>query len=245
MKNILTSISTLPNSDMNKKESKNELKNIKKELFELQNKFFADGRFGLLVILQGMDTSGKDGVIRHVFTSMNPMGVKVTSFKKPSGEELNHDFLWRIYPYFPAKGIIRIFNRSYYEDILVPMVSKTLELDGIHHRYQIINMLEEHLKRNNIHILKFFLNISKDKQKEKIDERKTKPHKKWKYEVNDEETRKDWDEYLDAYNMVITNCNQEPWHIIASDKRWNRNFEVAQILLNHFKSLELKYPNQL
>lgn len=238
----LMSISTLPANQINKKECKKELKKISKELFELQNKFFADGRFGLLIILQGMDTSGKDGTIRHVFSSMNPMGVKVTSFKKPIGSELNHDFLWRVYPYFPAKRMIRIFNRSYYEDILVPMVNKKLKPDDIHHRCQLINELEDHLQRNNIHILKFFLHISKDEQKARINERKNKPHKKWKYDVADEEVRKEWDDYLSAYNMLLEHCNQQQWHIIPSDKRWHRNYEVANILLKHLKSLKLKYP---
>ncbi len=243
MKHILNSISTLPSTELSKNDCKKELRNIKEEFFELQNKFYADGRFSLLIILQGMDTSGKDGVIRNVFSCMNPMGLNVTSFKKPSGEELNHDFLWRVYPKFPAKRMIRVFNRSYYEDILVPMVNKTLKPNDIQHRYQYINELEDHLKRNNTHILKFFLHISKDKQLERIDERKTKPHKKWKYDIADEETRKDWDEYLNAYTSVIENCNKQPWHIIPSDKKWNRNYEVATILLKHFKSLKLKYPN--
>ncbi|MCB0777916.1 MAG: polyphosphate kinase, partial [Chitinophagaceae bacterium] len=158
----ITSQPSLPPGNADKEHCKKELKRLKKELFELQNKFYADGRFGLLIILQGMDTAGKDGTTRHAFSSMNPLGVSVTSFKKPNGNELEHDFLWRIYPHIPARRMIGIFNRSYYEDILVPQIQGTLDVEAIHHRCQLINELEDHLIRNNIHVLKFFLHISKE-----------------------------------------------------------------------------------
>ena len=218
------------------------LKKIKKELFSLQNKFYAEGRFGLLIVLQGVDTSGKDGTIRHAFSAINPMGIQVTSFKKPTALELKHDFLWRIYPHFPAKGMIAVFNRSYYEDILVPAVNKTLSKNDIHHRCKLINELEEHLVRNDIHILKFFLHISADEQKERIKERKNKPHKKWKYDIADDMAPKEWNDYMKSYSMLIESCNQHPWQVIPADKRWHRNFKVAEIVLNHLNSLKLKYP---
>lgn len=241
MKHIIGQ-NTLPPEDISKDYCKRELKKIKGNLFSLQNKFYADGRFGLLVILQGVDTSGKDGTIRHAFSSINPMGIQVTSFKKPSDIELEHDFLWRIYPHFPAKGMIQIFNRSYYEDILVPSVNKMLSKADIHHRCKLINELEDHLIRNNIHVLKFFLHISESEQQDKLEERKTKPHKKWKYEIADDRAPKEWKAYMKSYDMIIRSCSETPWHIIPADKRWYRNYKVAEIVSNHFMSLELKYP---
>jgi PPK2 family polyphosphate:nucleotide phosphotransferase len=241
MKN-LTSLSTLPPAEADKQYCKKELKKIKEELFSLQNKFYVDGHYGLLIILQGVDTAGKDGTIRHAFSGMNPMGIQVTAFKKPMGQELGHDFLWRIYPHFPAKGMIRVFNRSYYEDILVPFVNKTLSKDHLHHRCAFINELEEHLIQNDFHILKFFLHISEEEQKERIAERKTQPNKKWKYDITDEEAPKEWQDYMNAYSRVMENCSQHPWHIIPADKRWYRNFKVAETVCQHLKSLHLKYP---
>lgn len=234
--------STLPPANASKKYCKKELEKIKKELFSLQNKFYADGRFGLLTILQGVDTAGKDGTIRHAFSSMNPMGIQVTSFKKPLGDEVNHDFLWRIYPHFPAKSMIGVFNRSYYEDVLVPLVNKTLSKDDIHHRCNLINELEDHLIRNDIHVLKFLLHISEDEQKTRIKERKNKPHKKWKYDIADDKAPKEWKEYMKSYGMLVENCSQHPWHIIPADKRWYRNYKVAETVFNHLNSLKLKYP---
>lgn len=233
---------TMPPDNADKKYYKQELKKIKKELFSLQNKFYADGRFGLLIILQGVDTAGKDGTIRHAFSAINPMGIQVTSFKKPVAQELEHDFLWRIYPHFPPKGMIAVFNRSYYEDILVPTVNKTLSKEDIHHRCRLINELEDHLIRNDIHILKFFLHISADEQKERIKERKNKPHKKWKYDIADDKAPKERDDYMKSYSMLVESCNQHPWHIIPADKRWYRNFKVAEAVLTHLNSLKLKYP---
>ncbi len=241
----LLNYSTLPPKEFEKSECKSKLKKFKEDLYLLQNKFYADGRFSILIILQGVDTSGKDGTIRHVFSSMNPTGIHVKSFKKPVGSELEHDFLWRIYPRFPAKSMISIFNRSYYEDILYPDVNNTLNEEDIIHRCIFINELEDHLTRNNVLILKFFLNISSQKQIEKIKERKNDLHKKWKYDKADETAPKEWKEYLNSYNRLINKCNKQPWYIIPADKRWYRNFKVAEIVLNHMQSLKLKYPSKL
>ena len=174
----LKNISTSPPETFLKKECYKELAKYKKNLFELQNIFYADNRFALLTIFQGVDTAGKDGTIRHVMTSMNPMGVKVKSFKQPTEEELEHDFLWRVYPNFPSQGIIEVFNRSYYEDILVPSIEKTLPNENIEHRCQLINSLEQHLELSNTYVLKFFLHISKKEQEKRIKERLTQPHKR-------------------------------------------------------------------
>jgi PPK2 family polyphosphate:nucleotide phosphotransferase len=238
----LSDLSTLPPPDATKDHFKKELKKIREKLFSLQNKFYADGRFGLLIVLQGVDTAGKDGSIRHAFSIMNPMGIQVTSFKKPLGQELDHDFLWRVYPHFPAKRMIQVFNRSYYEDILVPEVNKTLSKSDIHHRCQLINELETHLIRSDIHILKFFLHISEDEQKQRIIERKDKPHKKWKYDISDDKAPREWKEYMQSYSKLLENCSVHPWHVIPSDKRWYRNYKVAEIVFNHLNSLKLKFP---
>tara|TARA_R110002124_G_scaffold284802_1_gene462475 strand:+ start:815 stop:1546 length:732 start_codon:yes stop_codon:yes gene_type:complete len=238
----LDKISTKPPSNISKNEAKKALAQLSKKLFELQNKFYADGRFGLLIILQGMDTSGKDGTIRNAFSSMNPQGVQVKSFKAPTEEELAHDFLWRVYPHIPAKRMIEVFNRSYYEDLLMPMVGNLLPEEVLAHRCKLIKYLEQHLRQNNIHVLKFFLHISKEEQKERIKERLSKPHKRWKYSTEDEKAAKQWNAYKTAYNMVMNNCDDPSWHIVPADKRWFRNYYVANILTEHLEKHNLKYP---
>ncbi len=239
----LNTISTQPPSGASKKDTKAGLLKLHEELFELQNKFYADGRFGLLIILQGMDTSGKDGTIRNAFRGMNPQGVHVKSFKKPTEEELRHDFLWRVYPHIPQKGMIQVFNRSYYEDIVVPKVTLTHSEEIIKHRCMLLKHLEQHLEQNNIHVLKFFLHISKEEQKERINERLTKPYKRWKYSAEDEKAASQWEVYREAYNMALNYCDDPSWHIIPADKRWYRNYSVAKILTEHLKKHNLKYPN--
>jgi len=239
----LTDISTQPPEQTAKSECKDALATLHRELFELQNLFYADGRYGLLIILQGMDTSGKDGTVRHVMTCMNPMGVRVQSFKKPTEEELKHDFLWRIYPHIPAKSMMQVFNRSYYEDIIVPTVNNTLTEEKKKHRCELIDKLEEHLVQNDIHVLKFFLHISKESQKKRIKERLTKPHKRWKYSKEDDKAAENWEAYTEVYDQLITQCSKIPWHIVPADKRWYRNYMVAKILSEHLEKLNLKYPN--
>lgn len=234
---------TPPEDSIKKKEAKKKLKKkYHKKLFKLQNKFFADKRYGLLIILQGVDTSGKDGVIRHSMRSMNPMGVKVKSFTVPTEEEKKNDFLWRVYPHFPQKGIIQVFNRSYYEDILVPSIEGSLSPARLEHRFQMINELEKHLELNNIKILKFFLHISRDEQLDRIIERKQKKHKMWKYSEEDEYPKKVFENQQEINELIINRCKNTPWHIIPSDKRWYRNYITAKILKNYFKGLDLKFP---
>lgn len=238
----LENLSTLPPEEFNKKKIKKELKKFRKELFQLQNKFYANGKYSMLIVLQGLDTSGKDGTIRHAFSGMNPQGVQVTSFKKPTANELKHDFLWRVYPHFPEKGMIKIFNRSYYEDILVPVANKSLSDKILQHRINLINELEHHLLTNDTLILKFYLHISADEQLKRIEGRKTKPHKKWKFSEEDELIPMQWDNYMKAYHTLLNNCDHLPWHIIPSDKRWYRNYTAAKILTMQLETLNLKYP---
>ena len=239
----LKNIPTSPPEAFSKKECKKALAALQDKLFDLQNLFYADGHFGLLIILQGLDTSGKDGTVRHVMSCMNPMGVHVKSFKQPTEEELQHDFLWRIYPHLPAKGVIEVFNRSYYEDILVPSIDKSIPKREIQRRSQLLNTLEDHLASSNIHILKFFLHISKEEQKCRIKERLILPHKRWKYDKADIEVAEKWDDYIQVYHKMINDSNCTPWHIIPADKRWYRNYAVAKIVTEHLESLSLKYPN--
>lgn len=238
----LKMISASPPKEYSKKECKKELTVFHKKLFDLQNVFHADGRFALLIIIQGVDTSGKDGTIRHVMTSMNPMGINVKSFKQPTEEELQHDLLWRVYPNFPAKGVIEVFNRSYYEDIIVPSIENKISKEILQHRCQLFNDLEQHLLLNNTHILKFYLHISEEKQAQRVKERLTKPNKRWKYSKEDKVAANKWNEYIKVYDMLMNKCNSSAWHIIPADKRWYRNFAVAKILLNHLESLKLNYP---
>ncbi len=239
----LAQIQTTPPAQADKTACKQGLEAFHQQLYKLQNVFYANGSYGLLIILQGMDTSGKDGTIRHVMSCMNPMGLLVKSFKKPTEEELKHDFLWRIYPYFPRTGMIQVFNRSYYEDLIVPMVLGSLSEERINHRFRLINTLEEHLMQNNIHILKFFLHISREEQTVRIKERLTIPRKRWKYDQADEQAANQWADYQSAYNEIINRCDALPWHIIPADKRWYRNYKVAEILTQHLEQLDLQYPD--
>lgn len=233
---------TIPPQTATKAEQKSRLKALRQSLFSLQNMLYADSRYSLLIVLQGLDTSGKDGVIRHALSSMNPQGVQVKAFKKPTEEELKHDFLWRIYPELPAKGMIKIFNRSYYEDVLVPAAHHSLPQEILQHRYRLINQLEEHLMLNQTHILKFFLNISPEEQLRRIDERKHKAHKRWKYTKEDELIPGMWQDYESAYEKVFEWCNDVPWHVIPADKRWYRNVRVAEIVEDKLRQLDLHYP---
>ena len=238
----LQAIPTIPPASTSKEACIEQLKAYREKLFELQNIFYANGHHGLLIILQGTDTSGKDSTIRHVMTCMNPQGLRVQSFKKPTEIELAHDFLWRIYPHIPSKGYIQVFNRSYYEDIIVPMSEKSLPEDRIKDRYEFINSFEKHLTRNGIHVLKFFLHISPEKQQKKIEERLLKPHKRWKYSHDDAKTKKEWKDSMQVYNLLLTKCNNPEWHVIPSDKKWYRNYLVAKVLTEYLESLDLKYP---
>lgn len=219
---------TLPPDNTKKTDTKQILKVLKKSLFLLQNKLHAQAKNGLLVVLQGTDTSGKDGVIRHVFSCMNPTGIRVTSFKKPTEIELKHDFLWRIYPHFPAKGAIAIFNRSYFEDILVPLRLGIIDDETLQHRVNLINTIENHLQKSGITVLKFHLVISKEEQQKRIQERINNPEKQWKLSPEDMEINEQWEDQQSAYNYVTKHCNDIPWISIPADKKWYRNYLVAK-----------------
>lgn len=213
------------------------------ELDDLQNLLYAESKHSVLIILQGMDASGKDGLIRDVFGKMNPQGVRVSSFKVPTELERSHDFLWRIHQQVPARGMIQLFNRSHYEDILVTRVHKWIDETQARQRMQAINDFEKLLtEHNDTHILKFYLHISQEEQLSRLDERMRDPRKQWKYNDNDFKESKLWNEYRKKYEDCFKYCNQVPWHIIPADQNWYKEYLVANELLQLLKSLKMKYP---
>jgi PPK2 family polyphosphate:nucleotide phosphotransferase len=210
----------------------------------LQNLLFAGQKYSLLIILQGMDASGKDGTIRHVFSAMNPMGVNIKAFKSPSEEEKSHDFLWRIHQHTPQKGMIEIFNRSQYEDILVPKVHRTIGKKTIAARFDLVNDFEKMLLAENTLLLKFFLHISPEEQKQRIKERLTVKHKKWKYDPSDTIEAKYWKEYRKVYEEVFQKCSKHAeWTIVPADNKWYRDYVIAKKVHSTLKALNMKYPS--
>lgn len=217
---------------------------LQRRIGELQELLFAEHEHKLLVILQGMDTSGKDGTVKHVFAEASLSGVSVTSFGKPSVEELEHDYLWRIHRNTPGTGKIGVFNRSHYEDVLVVRVHNLVPPDVWKLRYDHINAFEKMLVESGTLVMKFFLNISRDEQKERLQARIDDPTKRWKYEHGDLEERKLWDSYMDAYESVLQKTSTEwaPWHVIPADKKWYRNYVVSRFLVDALDALEMKWP---
>jgi len=213
-------------------------------LSDLQYRLYAENRRALLIVLQAMDAGGKDGTIRHVMSGVNPQGCKVTSFKVPSAEELDHDFLWRIHKAVPPKGEIGIFNRSHYEDVLIVRVHKLVPKAVWSKRYRQINLFEKGLAENGVTILKFFLHISKDEQKKRFQSRLDSPDKNWKVNPSDFEERKLWDDYTEAYETVLRRCSTKhaPWFIIPANKKWFRNLAVSQIIVETLEGLDMKFP---
>jgi PPK2 family polyphosphate:nucleotide phosphotransferase len=214
------------------------------ELIKLQNLLYAENRRAVLVILQGMDTSGKDGTIRHVMSGLSPQGVHVHSFKAPTPEELAHDFLWRVHKVVPPHGAIGIFNRSHYEDVLVVRVHKLAKPKVWKDRYKQINQFERTLAKNNIVLLKFFLQISKDEQKKRLQERLADPTRHWKFSKHDIEERQYWDDYERAYEDALSNCSTKHalWHIVPANHKWYRNLVVAEALVKTLRGFEMKFP---
>jgi PPK2 family polyphosphate:nucleotide phosphotransferase len=239
----LKEISTRAADDRDKKETKEKTAEILSELNELQNLLYAEGKNSLLVILQGMDASGKDGVIRNVFGALNPQGVQVKSFKAPTAEELSHDFLWRIHPHAPSKRMIQIFNRSHYEDILITRVHGWCDDDTAKKRMKAINNWENLISvHNSTTILKFYLHISYKEQQERLSERMVNPTKMWKYNSEDNDESKLWDSYMKVYEDCFENCHEIPWIIVPSDQNWYKEYVVARKVLEALSSLKMKYP---
>jgi PPK2 family polyphosphate:nucleotide phosphotransferase len=213
-------------------------------LRELQYRMYAENKRALLIVLQAMDTGGKDGTIRNVMSGLNPQGCTVTSFKVPSEEERDHDFLWRVHRAVPAKGDFGIFNRSHYEDVLVVRVHDLVPERIWAKRYDQINAFERVLCDNGIVIAKLFLHISKDEQLERLKARIDDPTKHWKISSSDFSERKYWDLYQDAYEDALTRCNTRwgPWYVIPANKKWYRNFAVSQVLVETLETLDMKFP---
>jgi PPK2 family polyphosphate:nucleotide phosphotransferase len=239
----LKEISARAGKEFDKQETKNKTAKILDELRELQNLLFAENNHSILVVVQGMDGSGKDGVIRNVFTSMNPQGVNVKSFKAPTPEELSHDFLWRVHLHAPAKGTIGIFNRSHYEDILITRVHKWCDDKTARKRMKAINNWEDLLiKHNNTHILKFYLHVSAKEQQQRLKERIKDPSKMWKYNANDLKEAKLWNIYMQMYKECFEKCNIVPWIIVPSDQNWYKEYIIASTLRDTLASLKMQYP---
>jgi PPK2 family polyphosphate:nucleotide phosphotransferase len=230
-----------------KKDTAEVLQELNDKLEVLQEKLWAERRHKVLVVLQGLDTSGKDGTIRHVFDGVNPLGVRVAAFGPPTPQELAHDFLWRVHPHVPALGEMVIFNRSHYEDVLVVRVRKLAPPEVWKPRYELINAFEKLLADSNTTILKFFLYISNEEQKERLQERLDDPLKRWKFRKGDLEDRALWKEYLKAYEDALerTSTEEAPWYIVPADKKWYRNLVVASVLVDALEKMNIQDPQPL
>ncbi|MEN8927428.1 MAG: PPK2 family polyphosphate kinase [Flavobacteriales bacterium] len=239
---MLRKINTKAHDSLNKNEIKKELKVLNEKLIAFQKKMNAQGKHSLLIIFQGMDASGKDGAARRVLEGVNPSGIKVKSFKKPTDEEFAHDFLWRVHQHTPAKGMIQVFNRSHYEDILVPSVLGYIPKEVIEERYKLINDFEQLLEHNGTKVLKFFLHVSKEEQLERLQERIENPEKHYKHKDGDWETREYWDSYMKVYQSIFDKCNDIPWHIIPSDQNWYKTNLITQKIVEALESMKLEWP---
>jgi len=230
--------------DGNKITAQKRLEELNYELEALQELLYAEHKYRVLVVLQAMDTGGKDGTIRHVFEGVNPQGVKVASFKVPTREELDHDYLWRVHKQTPGKGEIVIFNRSHYEDVLVVRVHKLVPKETWALRYEQINEFERLLYEEGTKILKFFLHIDLKEQKERLQARLDDPNKQWKFSLGDLKERKLWPEYTEAYEDVLrkTSTKWAPWYIVPANRKWYRNLVVASIMVDALKRLDMSYP---
>ncbi|MFZ0896448.1 MAG: PPK2 family polyphosphate kinase, partial [Candidatus Nitrosopolaris sp.] len=231
-------------ADKRKEDVESELAHFSGRMSELQHKLFAANSRSLVIILQGVDASGKDGTIRHVMGALNPQSCYVKSFKVPTEEDLSHDYLWRVHMAVPPKGQIAIFNRSHYEDVIEVRVRNLVPKNELTPRYRQINDFERYLSQNHVTILKFFLHISKDEQKKRIKERFMDPTKRWKISEGDLLVRKYWYKYMESYEQALSRCSTHwaPWYVIPANLKWFRNWAVAQIIVNTLDRMKLKYP---
>lgn len=240
---LLQDISTRAPQTLDKESTRKKTSEILKELDELQNLLFAECKHSVLVVLQGMDASGKDGVIRNVFGQLNPQGVTVKSFKTPTPEELAHDFLWRVHMHAPAKGMIQVFNRSHYEDILITRVHNRCDEATALKRMKAINDFEQLLQQHNqTQILKFYLHISPQEQARRLQERMQEPAKMWKYNENDLKEARYWNQYMKFYEECFDKCSSIPWTIVPADQNWYKEFIIASQLHHLLSSLNMQYP---
>ncbi|HWB92984.1 MAG TPA: PPK2 family polyphosphate kinase [Puia sp.] len=239
----LKEIDTRAPKDLDKQETKEKLAKILWELDELQNLLYAESKHAVLVIIQGMDASGKDGTVRNVFGKLNPQGVLVKSFKTPTAEELAHDFLWRIHAHTPPKGFIQIFNRSHYEDVLITRVHRWIDAKTAHRRMTSINDFERLLAiHNDTHILKFYLHVSPEEQKARLEERIKNPAKQWKYNEDDFKEAELWDDYMEIYEDCFERCSEIPWTIVPADQNWYKEYLIARTIRDTLQGLKMQFP---
>jgi PPK2 family polyphosphate:nucleotide phosphotransferase len=239
------SLADLDTADTGSDTDDDELPELVERIADLQARLYAEEERALLVVLQGIDAAGKDSTVAHVFRGTNPQGVRVFSFKEPSNEELAHDFLWRYHLHTPAYGMIHVFNRSHYEDVLVVRVKELVEEERWRSRYDSINDFERMLAREGTTILKFFLHISKDAQLERFQERLEREDKHYKFSANDVRERRNWDAYQEAYEQAVclTSTPDAPWHVIPSDHKWFRNLVVARTVAAKLEELDPQWPD--
>lgn len=227
-----------------KKHVEEELQKQRDRVGKLQERLYAENKRSLLIVLQAMDTGGKDGTIKHVFSGVNPQGCRVWSFKKPSDEESSHDFLWRYHQRTPQRGMINIFNRSHYEDVLIVRVKQLVPESVWRERYHVINNFEQTLTLSNITVIKFFLHISKDEQKRRLQSRLDDPDKRWKFSSNDIKEREYWDDYQAAFEDAINNCSTSyaPWYVVPANNKWYRNLVIARTIADTLEAMNPQYP---
>lgn len=227
-----------------REELDNKLPKLKSLMSDLQYRFYVENEKSLLIVLQGMDTSGKDGTIRHVISAFNPASCRVESFKVPTSEELAHDFLWRIHKALPRKGFVGVFNRSHYEDVVEARVQNLIPESTCLRRINQIRQFEIMLAENDVKILKFYLHISKQEQKKRLLERLSDPEKRWKVDEQDSKKRKKWGQYMNVYTDTINSCSMKhaPWYVIPANKKWFRNWAISEIITNAMTEMKIKYP---
>ena len=243
MKIKLKEISTLAPKKHNKEHTKKDLVKLKYTLEELQNLLYAESKHSLLIVIQGMDASGKDGAVKNVFETINPMGCRVMAFKEPSALEMKHDFLWRIHQQTPEKGMIHIFNRSHYEDVLIQRVHHWVDEKTIKQRMQHINNFEKLLIDSGTTVLKFYLHISQDEQLKRLEERLSDKSKMWKHNDNDIKERQYWKDYMKAYEDVFDVCSEySEWQIIPSDQNWYKEYVMAKKIVETLQGFKMNYP---
>jgi PPK2 family polyphosphate:nucleotide phosphotransferase len=239
----LANISTRAPEGLEKKATKEETAKLLEEFDALQYLLYAENKHSVLVILQGMDASGKDGAIKNVFGTLNPQGVRVHSFKVPTQRELSQDFLWRVHQHAPPKGMIQIFNRSQYEEVLISRVKGWCNDECAQRRFEAINDFEKLLQQHNTtSIFKFYLHISYEEQHERLMERLEDPRKHWKYNKGDFEERALWDQYMLMYEDIFRHCNHVPWTIVPADQNWVKEYTIAKTVVEHLRTLDMKFP---
>jgi len=242
----LEKYATKADAGLDKEEAKAHFHKVTVNLQHMQNVLFAEKQRSLLIVLQAMDCGGKDSTIRHVLGPLNPQGVRVWNFKAPSEKELEHDFLWRIHKRTPGAGYIGVFNRSHYEDVLIVRVKELVPEEDWKPRYDSINDFEKLLHEEGTRILKFFLHISKDYQREQLQDRLDQPHKHWKFNLDDLKERKLWPQYQEAYEVCLSRCSTDnaPWYVVPAERKWFRNLLIAEVIQETLVSMQLQFPEQ-